>query len=427
MIGHQTEGWGRNSDMSSYVFTRVTRLLGALSLLCLAFISWAQPLTKEQKDAVLKGVEDVVVNRAFVPGVDFKKWPEFIAKHQEALEKAEDAAAFAGAINRALREFGLSHIRLQTPRAAASRNQTTAIGTGASVTKRDEGLEVRGVNENASAKAAGLQPGDVITKVNGQKADDPSKLEGEKGSKVEVEVKKANGETKTVTLERTEYSTVRKETLTWVDEETAVLRVFTFAAGYGRQNIETLMTEAAKAKYLVLDLRNNGGGATNNLNHLLSLLLPDQTPYGVFVNRTTAARFAEETKKDPNDPIAIAQWSSAQVKTRARTTVPPFSGKIAVLINRGSGSASENAAAALRESASAPLVGSRTAGAVLASIFRPLPEGFAIQFPVSDFVTAKGVRLEKNPLVPDIEVTTVRNDQSDPARDKAIEKLKSGG
>ncbi len=413
------------ATMRRNIFTGAARLWGALVLFTLAVSVWAQPLTKDQKDAVLKGVEDVVVNRAFVPGVDFKKWPEFILKQQESLDKAEDVIAFTAAVNRALKDFGITHIRLQTPRSASMRNKTTEVGTGATVTKKDEGLQVSGVKENGPAKAGGLEPGDVITKVDGKAATDPKVLEGDKGTKVEVEVKKANGETKTVTIERTEYSTVRKETLTWVDKETAVLKVFTFSAGYGRDNIATLMTEAAKAKYLILDLRSNGGGATNNLNHLLSLLLPDATPYGVFVSKTTAQRFADETKQDPNDPVAIAKWSTAQVKTRKRTP-EPFTGKIAVLINRGSASASEIAASALKENAGAILVGSKSAGAVLASVFRTLPEGFAIQYPISDFVTAKGVRLEKNPLIPDIEVSTIRTEESDPARDKAIEKLKSG-
>lgn len=401
------------------------RILGAVVLTALALGLRAQPITKEQKEAVLKGLEEIVTTRTFVPGIDFKKWPEFIAKQQEAIDKAEEIPAFTNAVNRALREFGLSHIRLQTPRAAAQRGRTTAIGPGMAVRKEDNGLVIRTVNESGPAKEVGLEPGDIIKKVDGKAPDGPAVLEGDKGKKVELEVQKANGETKQVTVELKEYSTVRKETLTWVDDETAVLRVLTFSAGYGRDHIEELMKEAAKAKHLIVDLRNNGGGASNNLNHLLSLLLPDGTVYGAFISKRIADRYASEAKGDPTDAVAIAKWTQSKAQTRKRS-VEPFQGKIAVLINRGSASASEITAAALKENADAVLVGTRTAGAVLASVFGRLPEGFSIQYPVSDYITVKGVRLEKNPLVPDAEVTAAaRAGEKDPAVEKAVELLKA--
>jgi C-terminal processing protease CtpA/Prc len=40
---------------------------------------------------------------------------------------------------------------------------------------------------------------------------------------------------------------------------------------------------------------------------------------------------------------------------------------------------------------------------VLVSVFRPLPGGFAIQYPTSDYVTVRDRRLEANPIVPVVE------------------------
>ncbi|MBX7133726.1 MAG: PDZ domain-containing protein [Fimbriimonadaceae bacterium] len=407
-----------------------TKCFAAFFLAGLALVAGAQTppaapaaLTKDQKESVLKELEVIVTTKAFVPGIDFAKWPEFLSKQREAIDKAEEAAAFVGAVNRALRDFGLSHIRLQTPRAAAARGRTTTVGPGMQVSKEDSGLLVRAVAEKGPAKEAGLEAGDIIVKVGGNVPDKADAIQGEKGSKLELEVKKVSGETKTVTLELKEYSTVRPETLTWVDPETAMIRVATFSAGYNRANLEKLVGEAAKAKHLIIDLRSNGGGAANNLNHLLSLLMPDGTAYGTFISRRVATKFAEEAKGDAKDPIAIAKWSDSKAKTRKRE-IEPYAGKIAVLINRGSASASEITAAALQELRGAVVVGTKSAGAVLASVFGRLPEGFAIQYPVSDYVTVKGVRLEKNPVVPDVEVTGPRDGDKDPVVDKAVEALK---
>ncbi len=45
-----------------------------------------------------------------------------------------------------------------------------------------------------------------------------------------------------------------------------------------------------------------------------------------------------------------------------------------------------------------------------------LPEGFELHYPVSDFVTANGVRLEGNPLQPDVEAPDPRRNEPDVAR-----------
>lgn len=375
-------------------------LLSAIPLLALA-----QPITAEQKAEVLKGIEDIVLKRAFIPGVDFSKWPEFLAKQQEAIDAATEIPAFTGAVNRALREFGASHISLRTPRAAAARTQTTTVGIGVAVRKDGENFVVRTVADAGPAKALGIAPGDVIVEIDGKPMTAPEQLEGDEGTKVELTLKKEDGANVKVTVERKRYSTVRPETLTWIDEETAMLKVYTFSTGYGRQNIEKLMTEAAKAKKLILDLRNNGGGAVNNLNHLLSLLLPPDTAVGTFVSRGTADKFkAEKPDGDVNDVKQIAEWAPDKMKTR-KQKVEPFKGKIAVLINRGSASASEICAAALRDAGGAILIGTQTAGAVLGSVFGRLPHGFQLQYPVNDYVTIKGQRLERNPVKPDTEVT----------------------
>lgn len=402
-------------------------VVGLLSTLSFAqTASQAPELTAETKTSILKGIEEIVTQRAFVPGVDFSKWTEFIEKRRAEVDEAKDEAAFGRVVNQALRDFGFSHIRLSNPRSTAQRGQTSAVGTGANVVVNEEGLRVQRVVDRGPAKDLGLEVGDVITKIDGKKPLSVDELNGEEGTKKKVEIKKASGEVKEVELEIKRYSTVREETLTWIDDDTAVLRVFTFSAGYGRENIEKLMGEAAKAKYLVVDLRSNGGGAVNNMNHFLSLLMPNDTVIGTFVNRRMADQYHEANPDAPIDPISIAKWTDRQSKTRERPTIKPFAGKIAVLTNRGSASASEITTAALKEQVGAVQVGARTAGAVLASTYGRLPEGWSLQYPVSDFVTGKGVRLESNPLSPDVEENgRPGEDGKDPVIEAAVKLIKA--
>ena len=178
-----------------------------------------------------------------------------------------------------------------------------------------------------------------------------------------------------------------------------MLKVHSFSRGYNTEKVEKLCEGAAKAKYLVLDLRSNGGGATTNLIHLLSLLLPVETKVGVFVSRRTMQEYEKENPEAPKDVLSIANWAPRKYTTSKRK-IEPFKGKIAVLINRGSASASEICAAALRECAGSPLIGGKSAGAVLASTYARLALDWEIQYPVNDYVTIKGMRLEGNPLQP---------------------------
>jgi carboxyl-terminal processing protease len=385
----------------------------------------AEPvLTKEQKDEVLKGIANIMENRAFVPGVDLKKWPEFIEKQREDLDKAEKEVDFSRAINRALRDFGISHIRFLTTRQAETRDRTSVVSIGVMARSENNTLVVTTVLPKSPAETAGIKQGDVITQVDGKTPENSSVLMGEDGSEVKLKVKTGPDE-RDLTVKRARVSTARPETLTWVAPDTAVLRVWTFSRGYSRTIIEGLMKEAnEKAKYLIVDLRSNGGGSTANLQHLLSLFVKPDTDIGTFIDRDSVKNY-EKDHTPSNDLVAIAAATTRKYRTR-KQALEPFAGKVAVLVNRGSASASEIFATGLRETIGAQIVGAKSAGAVLASIFGRLPNGFQFQYPVSDYVSIKGVRLEKNPIVPDVEVTgAAGQDGKDPVVDKAVERLKA--
>lgn len=395
---------------------KILRASAAIVVALVAALVSAQPISAEQKSALVTAIHDTLQKRAFVPGLDFKKFETVLAGKQKDLDAADSQTGFAAVINNALREFGISHIRLQTPRAAEARTQTKTIGVGITTFPAKDGLMVRRVVEASPADKAGIRVGDVILRVNGKAGASQQALSGERGATLELEIRRPTKEVETVSVPVDEYSTVRKETLTWAAPDAAVLRIYTFSTGYSRENVDKLMREVAKAKYLVVDLRSNGGGATNNLNHLLSLLMPDGTVYGTMVSRRVMDDYVKANPGKETTLEALATWTPNKVKTRKRD-IEPFPGKIAVLINRGSASASEIAAAGLRDGVGAKIVGTKSAGAVLASIFSKLPDGWAIQIPVSDFVTAKGARLEHNPVVPDLEVTG----RAGIARDRVVE------
>ncbi len=377
-------------------------------------------LTPELKAEVMKEVNRIVTNVAFVPGIDFSKWQEFMEGEKETVDKAGDARAFTMAVNAALRKFGISHIVMTTPEMAANRRTRTATGIGIQIQPEPgKGIRVINVFPESPAYEAGIREGDLIVEADGQKVDNPGQISGEEGSTVSVKYER-DGKTKAVKVTRRKYSNVRPETLTWVNPETALIKIWTFDVGYSQANVEKLFKEASKARNLILDLRNNPGGQVLNLVHLMSILLPERAPIGTFIQRPMVNRYVKETGGTATDLAAIAKFTDRPIRA-GTPRIDRYKGNVAVLVNQGSGSASEIAAAALKENLSAPIVGAKSAGAVLVSVMNPLPHGFMIQYPITDFVTPNGIRLEGNGVEPIVEAPgLIRWGEKDVAVERAV-------
>lgn len=392
----------------------------------LALRGFAQPpvssgeLTKEKKAQIIAKLNTVVTQYAYVPGADFSKVPELLKKAEPDLASAKTEDEFANQVNVTLATLGYSHIVMFSPKAAYSFFNRKTVGVGIRIEVVPEGVRIVDVIEKAPAGEAGLKAGDIIVEANGQKPEGPAQIAGEAGTVVKLKVKRG-AQLLEFSITRREFSTAVPETLTWPEPDVAVLKVPTFNVGYDRKNIDRLMQEASKAKFLIVDVRSNGGGAVLNLLHLSSYLFPSDAKLGTFINRGTVKQYVEEVKGSPTDLKAIAAWTPRKLgPMRLPTGATRFTGKMAVLVNGGTGSASEMLAWAMREIDGSKVIGTKSAGAVLASIIVPLEYNFNLQYPFQDYVTIKGQRLEKNPIVPDIEALTNRPGEQDIAVKRAL-------
>lgn len=381
-------------------------LVGATAFLTLAAISSAQTVDKrpEVKTTVLDRVSQILTKSAFVPGVDFTKWPEFLEGEKPKIDAAQNDDDFQRAVNEALAKFGTSHIVLTTPRGAEIRRSGSTVGVGITTQQTDEGLVIVRTVKDAPADQAGVHAGDIITAVDGKPVEGIKGIPGEEGTDVTLTIKRGP-DSKDYKITRRKFSTLRQEELTWIDKDTAKINIYTFDFSYDPERVEKLMQDALRARNLIVDLRDNGGGAVINMEHFLGLLLPPDKPIGTFVSRSMVQRYTEATGDEGKDVAKVAAWSDRKINPRLNMRVPRFKGNLAVLVNRWSGSAAEITAAALRDNANATVVGQKSAGAVLVSVIVPAGEGFMLQYPLSDYVTIKGLRLEGNGVAPDVAVT----------------------
>ena len=379
------------------------------------------PALKEQ---ILAQVQDHIARQVYVHGVEFGDWPRHVARYANAIENAQTPDQFARALNEALERFGISHASIVPPRMARDLGgaSTSEIGIGVSLRPASGGgLRVVGVPDDSGASGL-LNPGDVILTIDGKRAKNEADLAGEVDSIALVRVRRVKGgATEEVGVTRKarapEFAPVG---FRLVDDDAAYLSIATFSDGYDEATIAQRFEEIKGRSFLVLDLRGNGGGRVTNFLHLLTFFFEPGTRVGIPVGSEDAAKFVLSTGLPPSDAFLVAAWmKDGYVVEEDRSA--RFAGAVAVLIDGGSASASECTASALRELRRAPLVGSRSSGALLVSRFFPLPGGFAMQAPVMDYITVRGFRPEGVGLAPDI---TVRSRDHEEAVRIAIKHLR---
>ncbi|MEI7577641.1 MAG: S41 family peptidase [Armatimonadota bacterium] len=396
------------------------RLLPLVALL-IASNGFAQTIDKnpEARAEVLESLTTKIEQTAFIPGIDFKKFREFLAAEKPRIDEAKNDEEFRNSVNVALRKFGFSHILLATPKDMDQRTTGKTTGIGITSIFSDGGRLVTRVVEDSPASKAGLEVGDLIIEIDGKKIDEKTVMVGEAGTIVKLRVKKADGKTYDFTITRRLVSTVVKDTIKEIAPKTMLLTIHTFDRAYDRSAVDALMKQAIGSDNLVVDLRLNGGGAVLNLFHLAGYFLDSDVRMGTMLNRASLTKFRLEQKREPADLKELAPYSTIQLSADEQSI--GFRGNVVILINGGTGSASEIFTASMREQygkivnengneeydpkiGQLNVVGQKSAGAVLFSTYNPIAQGFYVQLPIADYLTSAGVRLEANPLSPDVMV-----------------------
>ena len=168
--------------------------------------------------------------------------------------------------------------------------------------------------------------------------------------------------------------------------------------------LERLKAELADPpSAVIIDLRYNIGGLDSEVGRLLSPFFGDRLEYGV-------AEFG---------------W----LPDRHLSTRPGpvrFDGPLAVLTSSQSASGAELFAAFVQEQGRGPVVGGKTAGAVVGSRFFALPDGGRLGVGIVAFRTGAGAVLEQVGVTPDVAVEPTEADLRagrDPVLARAIESL----
>ncbi len=249
--------------------------------------------------------------------------------------------------------------------------------------------------DGSPAWEAGIRPGDVIVAVDGVESarSDPQDISdlirGEEGTKVTLELRHRDADsTYTVTITRSKI-TLKPVSYMMMPDNVLWLRIARFSTGTTDGVREALAWGKENGMTgVVLDLRNNPGGFTDEAIGVSGQFLPagtvaykEQMSDGSITERTTEA--------------TDGAW---------------LEGDLVVLINDGSASASEIVSSALRDNGRASLYGETTVGTgTVLSLFE-LSDGSMAVLGTKLWLTANGNEIWKVGVDPDVEVTQEDDD-----------------
>lgn len=299
------------------------------------------------------------------------------------------------------------HTSYLAPRTAKSFNESMNLsleGIGATLRQEDDETIIQSLVPGAPAdRSKKLKAGDKIIGVGqatgeiedvvGWRLEDVvDKIKGKKGSKVRLEVESSKGgKSRIITLVRDKVrieDSAAKLTVEKVDGETiATIKIPTFYIGL-TVDVRKLLEEmkAKKATALIIDLRENGGGALTEAVELSGLFIAE----GPVVQ----VRDAYNRIRVHDDP------DSKQV----------YSGPLLVMVNRHSASASEIFSAAIQDYDRGIVIGQNTFGKGTVQQSRSLnfvydldqdPLGF-IQYTIQKFYRINGGSTQMKGVAADI-------------------------
>jgi len=272
-------------------------------------------------------------------------------------------------------------------------------GIGVLFSEYDGAAYVVDVFEGSPAQLEGVQVGDFVVSVDGDRAQTWSRsevasyLSQHEGQSVVItwrrpeSLESGGGREFTTTLQCAEYSEPNVTTEYYEDDHVGYIRVKQFtqnSASMVEKAISEL--EARGAESLVLDLRDNPGGYLSQAVDIASL----------FLNSGTVVE------------IRTIDGQSAKAATGKTATDMP----LVVIDNKNTAAAAEVVAAALKENQRATIVGVTTLGKGSVQVLHELSFGGAIRYTAAYYLTPEGHAIDQVGVTPTVMVDTGRDDDA---------------
>ena len=406
--------------------------VGGLIVLLSYFVSPAFSVLRSPQSEVFEQAWQTVKDNFYDSKFNGVDWQATRRKYQPLAAKAQSRAALSEVINQMLAELKTSHTRfytqdepayyqlagifkssIQTKLRSFLPNGIEYTGIGVFTREANSKTFIRAILDNSPAAKAGLKVGDQMLSVDNQPFRPIQSFENKMGQTVQMQIQRtanpATVQTIVVTPQKLDPSRMfldamkaSAEVIERNGQKIGYIHVWSYADPiYQEQLAQELTYDRLKnTDALIWDLREGWGGASPNYLGLFTAAVPAVT----LIDREGDRRQLD------------GRWTKPVV----------------MLVNQGSRSGKEILAYGFRKYRVGAIVGSETAGAVVAGRAFVMKDGSLLYLAVAD-VLVDGDRLEGKGIKPDVEVpfTAEYTQGADPQKERAIqvaiESVRSGG
>lgn len=384
-----------NNRKSMAFFILLAFLVGVGgTFLTMTFLNtFEMPQQPKQEVVVTEEDEDDTVTELSMDEVLAKFGKAYQIINESYVEEIEGQKLLEGAIQGMLETLNdpySVYMDRQTAKQFMDSLDSHFQGIGAEVSMTNGRVTIVAPFRNSPAEKAGLRPNDQIIKIDGEGIEGLSlyeavlRIRGEKGTVVNLTIERPGASEPiefAVTRDDIPIETIRTKLIERNDKKIALIEITSFSEGTARDFAKALAEyEKEGIVGLIIDVRGNPGGYLRSVQEIGQLLVPGGKPIVQIENRAGERdRYISSLKEEKDYPIIT-------------------------LINKGSASASEILAAALKETGGHDVVGETTFGKGTVQQAVPMGDGSEIKLTLYRWLTSAGNNINEIGVEPTVPV-----------------------
>ena len=378
-------------------------------------------LSPVERGKIFEQVWKLINDKYYDSNFNAVDWREIHDRYRPRLTDIRNDRDFYDLLKQMTGELHDAHTRFRSPDERQRANRLQSVNPGLGIGEVDGQPVVISVETESDAERAGIEPGMIISTVNGVGfAQEIARAQSEIGSSSSGRATALqsyywllSGDPDTlirIGLIRPDGSQFDAVITRRVISQAPALLPKPLPSGYTYLKLPVFDEEATKqlkaalaksksSRGLILDLRGNTGGDFRAVLNAADSFFPEKVSFGKVIARSG--------KKPSLILRMLGVPADLNVGDAGENA---FTGPVVILVNEGSASGAELFAAGMQENGRAAVVGRQTCGCLLASVHHKVKGGGEVDISEFNVLTARGRRLEGIGVLPDVTVPLTLED-----------------